>query len=73
MEEKVDTNNLIKIKQDYLKEILNDNIVDFFGDWIQNIDFLRNNFLNASPFEHVIIDNFLEKQIAEKYLNYFLN
>ena len=66
MEEKIDTNNLIKINQDYLKEISNNSVVDFFGDWIHNIDFLRNNFLNVAPFEHVIIDNFLENTFAEK-------
>ena len=48
MEEKIYTNNLIKIKQDYLKEISNNNILDFFGDWIYNIEFLRNKFLNEN-------------------------
>ena len=71
MEEKIYTNNLIKIKQEYLKEISNNNILDFFGEWIYNIDFLRNKFLNAAPFENVIIDNFLENAFAEKISKLF--
>lgn len=58
---------LIKIDENYLKNInsLDKNIIlDKFGDWINNIDSLKSDFLNALPFEHVVIDNFLNESYA---------
>jgi hypothetical protein len=65
------TENLLKIDNNYLEKISESSILHFFGDWINNIDILRNKFLNASPFEHVIIDNFLELSYAEKISELF--
>ena len=63
----------IKISDLYLNEISTKSVLNFFGDWINQIDFLRNSFLNAQPFEHLIIDNFLEESYAEKISNLFPN
>ena len=55
-----DNNELIKIDKKNLKDINDlDNILDKFGSWVNDIDLLKQQFLNASPFEHVVIDNFL--------------
>jgi Rps23 Pro-64 3,4-dihydroxylase Tpa1-like proline 4-hydroxylase len=57
--------NIIKIKEDNLQEINNDeNILDYFGNWTKNLHELKSNFLNAYPFEHIVIDNFLNDTYA---------
>jgi Rps23 Pro-64 3,4-dihydroxylase Tpa1-like proline 4-hydroxylase len=68
-----DNNELIKINKNYLEKInrLDDNILEKFGDWVNNINYLKNNFLNASPFEHVVIDNFLNDSYANELYNLF--
>lgn len=63
----------VKINQDKL-EIINlfeNKILDYFGNWTKNIDNLRNQFTNAKPFEHIIIDNFLSEAYADKLHNSF--
>ena len=37
----------------------------FFGNWINEIDNIRNSFIDAQPFEYVVIDNFLNTEVAE--------
>ena len=71
MEKDFDTNNLLKIEKDYLEKITNTSVLHFFGDWINNPYILRNNFLNAKPFEHIVIDNFLEDSYAKKISELF--
>ena len=41
------------------------NKTHFFGNWINNVDELQERFLNAEPFEHIIIPNFLNNEYAE--------
>jgi dTDP-glucose 4,6-dehydratase len=41
------------------------NKLNFFGDWINDVDKLQNDFSNAKPFEHIIIPNFFSKEYAE--------
>jgi Rps23 Pro-64 3,4-dihydroxylase Tpa1-like proline 4-hydroxylase len=53
---------------DYLINNSNSNI---FGSWINNSEELTNKFNNAEPFEHIIINNFLKKDIAEKISDEF--
>jgi Rps23 Pro-64 3,4-dihydroxylase Tpa1-like proline 4-hydroxylase len=60
------TENSIKIDTSYLETINSQPCANYFGSWVNNIDQLKTNFLNAKPFEHVIIDNFLETSYAEK-------
>jgi len=43
----------------------------FFGDWINNIDSLNSKFINAEPFDHIVIPNFLNKEYAELLHNAF--
>ena len=47
------------------------NKLSFFGDWINNTEVLQTQFTNALPFEHIIIPNFLNKEIVEKLFNDF--
>jgi hypothetical protein len=66
MNENIILNDLTKIKKYYLKDISDNSVLHFFGNWINDIDNLRNIFLNNKPFEHIVIDNFLEESYAEK-------
>lgn len=48
-----------------------ENKKSLFGDWINNLDQLKDKFLNADPFEHIIIENFLnEDYIEELFLSF---
>jgi len=48
-----------------------ENKTSFFGDWVNNIEELKNRFLNAQPFENIIIPNFLNDEYAEKLFSEF--
>jgi len=61
----------LKISDTYLDTFNNVDISKYLGNWIHNIDNLKNNFLCAKPFEHVIIDNFLNNDYAEKIAHLF--
>jgi Rps23 Pro-64 3,4-dihydroxylase Tpa1-like proline 4-hydroxylase len=63
--------NNIKIDKEYLNTIENENITQFFGDWVDNIDTIKTQFLNAKPYENVVIDNFLNNEYAEIIYNEF--
>jgi dTDP-glucose 4,6-dehydratase len=46
---------------------LNENMINktsFFGDWINNVEELKQQFILAEPFEHIIIPNFLNLDYA---------
>lgn len=45
----------------------------FFGNWIENVDKLRKIFSNAKPYEHIVIDNFLQGDFAEQIYKEFPN
>ena len=68
---------IIKISKEYLDNI--NSIIDiegldkYFGDWIYNVDKLQEQFLNAQPFENIIIDNFLNSEYIEKLYSQFPN
>jgi len=65
--------NIVKIDKNYLDEInLLDNI-EYFGDWINNISSLNKNFSEAIPFDHLVIDNFLNETIANELYDKFPN
>jgi Rps23 Pro-64 3,4-dihydroxylase Tpa1-like proline 4-hydroxylase len=71
--------------QDLINEKLKINLIDlnifenmpteekysYFGDWIHNVDQLQSTFLNAEPFEHISIQNFLNEEYAEQLYNAF--
>jgi len=63
----------IKINQDNLETInlFGNKILDYFGNWTKNIDILSDQFTNAKPFEHIVIDNFLNDTYADKLFNNF--
>jgi Rps23 Pro-64 3,4-dihydroxylase Tpa1-like proline 4-hydroxylase len=71
----VNRENEIKIKIDsnYLEKIKEKDSLKKFGNWINNIDNLREEFLLGKPFENVVIDNFLEETYAEKLYELFPN
>ena len=57
----------MKITQENITNC-NNNI---FGSWINDPDKLSPLFNNAEPFEHIIINNFLKDEIANKISNEF--
>lgn len=62
----------IKIDSHYLEKInQNEKMDSFFGNWINNVDVLREQFLNGKPFENIVIDDFLEESYAEKLASLF--
>ena len=63
----------IKINQDKLETInsFENLILNYFGDWTRNVDVLSSQFSNALPFEHIIIDNFLNEKYANILYNLF--
>jgi len=63
--------NKIKIDKKYLECINNTTCDQYFGDWIHNINQLKDKFNNAIPFEHIVIDNFLNIDYAEKLYHLF--
>jgi hypothetical protein len=60
-----------KINPGYLDTLSNDTCIHYFGNWVHNIEKLNSQFINARPFEHVVIDNFLACDYAEKLFNEF--
>jgi hypothetical protein len=70
-EKEKEKENSVKIDLSYLEEIKTMSSTHFFGNWINNIDTLKDKFLNASPFEHIVIDDFLETSYAETIFNLF--
>jgi hypothetical protein len=52
-------------------EEINNCDANIFGEWINNLEQIRNTFINAKPFEHVIIHNFLKDDIANQVYNDF--
>ena len=63
-EHKINLINLLRTEQ-------NDNKLSFFGDWVHRVEELQSQFTEASPFEHIIIPNFLNKDIAEELYTLF--
>ena len=64
------TNN--KINKKYLEKInYENNSKKYFGEWINNIDILKEKYSNALPFEHIKINNFLEEDYAEEIYKNF--
>ena len=69
-----DTENDIKINLPYLEEMISwheSTPTHFLGDWVNDIEHFKTKFLNAQPFEHIVIDNFLESSYAEKIFDMF--
>lgn len=55
----------IKIKKDILDKFNRHSNISKFGSWTKNINDLKQKYLNAKPFEHIIINDFLD----EAYIN----
>ena len=71
MDTDFNTSNLVKIDKDYLANISNNSILSYFGEWTNNIEILQHKFNSSQPFEHIVIDNFLEEKYAEKLSELF--
>lgn len=65
--------NPIKINNSYLTTINKKDCLTYFGSWINNIDNLNKMFISSNPFEHIVIDDFLESSYAERLHNLFPN
>ena len=64
--------SLEKLNIKKLKQFENiENIEKYFGNWTKNIDKLNSDFINAEPFENIIIPNFLNEEYAEILHNQF--
>lgn len=50
---------------------INNSDTKIFGDWIKNCDMLSEEFQTAKPFPHILIDNFLRDDIADKISSEF--
>lgn len=58
-----------KINKNYLEELNIQDNSSYLGEWFSNreqIETLKYSFLNAKPFEHIIIPNFLDEDYANK-------
>lgn len=57
-----------KINADLLREMneAGASVLSHFGHWVHEVDQLSETFLNAKPFEHIVIDQFLEPKYAEQ-------
>jgi hypothetical protein len=73
MNKDIDKNILIKIDKKYLEEKIDNSVLSYFGNWTNEIVKLRNIFVNNKPFEHIVVDNFLEETYAEKLSLLFPN
>jgi Rps23 Pro-64 3,4-dihydroxylase Tpa1-like proline 4-hydroxylase len=65
--------DLFKINLEKLQEFENENCYKYFGNWINNIDDLSNQFINAKPYGNIIIPNFLNNEYAELLYSQFKN
>ena len=65
-----DNEKKIKIDSNYLEKINKMDNRNKFGNWINNVDTLREEFLSGKPFENVVIDNFLEESALLILYNY---
>ena len=54
-------------------DLINNSNNNIFGSWINNPEDLSNKFNNAEPFEHIIINNFLKEEIANKISSEYPN
>ena len=68
-----DSKQIIKINKSYLKNIndLENNVLEKFGNWTNNVCLLKNKFLTGIPFEHVVIDDFLDENYANELHDLF--
>lgn len=55
---------LIKSKLDYYNTLPKENILSSFGKWTSEINELNGKYSTGEPFEHLIIDDFLEDTLA---------
>lgn len=70
--ENSDNEKKIKIDSIYLDKMnQGQKIESFFGNWINNIEVLREQFLSGKPFENIVIDDFLDSSFAEKLASLF--
>lgn len=63
--------NTIKINKNYLHELYKYSVLHFFGSWTRNIQSLQEEYSKAQPFEHIIVDDFLDSTYAEKIYQNF--
>lgn len=63
-----------KINKEHLKRLNDTDLSNYLGEWYNQPETeLTDVFLNANPFEHIIIPNFLNEDYANKILEKFPN
>lgn len=55
-----------KINSQYLSQINETDCLKYFGNWVNDVDLLHEQFKNAEPFQHLVIKNFLNEEYVEK-------
>jgi|TARA_B110000114_G_scaffold3624_1_gene3690 Rps23 Pro-64 3,4-dihydroxylase Tpa1-like proline 4-hydroxylase len=64
--------NLKKLNLNYLKLVEeNEDSLNYLGDWKHDVEDLAKKFRRARPYESVVIDNFLNKEYANKIYDTF--
>lgn len=63
---------LKKINENYLSKMeASGTCLELIGDWQHDISRIAENFRNATPYESIVIDNFLDPVYAEQIYNQF--
>ena len=66
----INTNHKLELIDLYLMEN-KPNKTALFGNWINNLQDLQEKFVNAVPYDHIIIPNFLNNEYAEQIYHSF--
>lgn len=62
-----------EILDEYNKSLEEENLLNYFGDWINKIDKYNSEYVSNDPFCHIKIDNFLNNDYVEKIYQEFPN
>ena len=60
-----------KINKHLLNKFNSADNLQYFGDWINNIDELKEKYNESLPFEHIKLDNFIKEEYAEEIYKNF--
>jgi Rps23 Pro-64 3,4-dihydroxylase Tpa1-like proline 4-hydroxylase len=61
----------IKIIKSVLEQYEKEDVLNYFGKWTEDIEKLNQKFNSADPFDHIVINNFLNEEYAEEIYKNF--